>query len=58
MLPELNSLATNRYGPAPTTSRICWNGSVLASRSGMMKGSGALMAPSAAVSMAKGRFSR
>ena len=57
MWPGWNSSLTNLYGPEPTVSVICWYGSVLASRSGMMKGGPAIF-ESASSSSGKGSFNR
>ena len=54
----MNSFALKRKGPEPIASRTCWNGSVRASRSGMMKAGLFETWPSALNSSGKGFFSR
>jgi hypothetical protein len=57
-LPELNSSALKRNGPLPVASRICWNGSVRATRSGMTKQTGLVGLASPFTSIGKGRLRR
>jgi hypothetical protein len=47
LAPGTHSLRANFMGPLPMYSVICWNGSVFAIRSGMMKPIGVLFLPSA-----------
>ena len=49
---------TKRKGPLPTASRICWKGSVAASRAGMMKACGLAGMASVSISSGKRAFSR
>ena len=56
--PGTRSSALNRYGPLPTISVTCVNGSVLAIRSGMITGRNPGVFANAAGSSANGRFNR
>ena len=56
--PGTRSSATKRNGPLPTISVICLNGSVLASRSGIITGDGVVGLLSAWGSSGNGLFSR
>ena len=55
--PGTRSSATNRNGPLPTISVICLNGSVFASRSGIISGFGVVGLPNACGSSGNGFFS-